>query len=137
LIAEAARFGMDALVEVHDEAEMQRALTLDARLIGINNRNLRDLSIDLSTTERLTRMAQDRVLISESGIGSRADVERLSEKVDGFLDGTSLKQRASLAFTPSNCMAARTPPTSAPCAARFRTGPKYGQPRLRARKPCR
>ncbi len=94
MIAEAARFGMDALVEVHDEAEMQRALTLDARLIGINNRDLRDLSIDLSTTERLARMAPDRVLISESGIGSRADVERLSEKVDGFLVGTSLMRSA-------------------------------------------
>jgi len=94
MIAEASRFGMDALVEVHDEAEMRRALALDARLIGINNRDLRDLSIDLSTTERLARLAADRLLVSESGIGSREDVERLSGDVDGFLVGTSLMRSA-------------------------------------------
>jgi indole-3-glycerol phosphate synthase/phosphoribosylanthranilate isomerase len=94
MIAEGARFGMDALVEVHDEAEMQRALALGASLIGINNRDLRDLSIDLTTTERLAEMAPDRVLVSESGIGSRADVERLASRVDGFLVGTSLMRSA-------------------------------------------
>ena len=90
MIAEARRFGMDALVEVHDEAEMRRALALGAPLIGINNRNLKDLSIDLSTTERLARLAPDRVLVSESGIESRADIERLGSLVDGFLIGSSL-----------------------------------------------
>jgi len=90
MIAEAKRFGMDALVEVHDEAEMRRALALGAPLIGINNRDLRDFSIDLGTTERLARFAPDRILISESGIGSRSDVERLSPLVDGFLIGSSL-----------------------------------------------
>ena len=92
MITEARRFGMDALVEVHDEAEMHRALALGARLIGINNRDFRDLSIDLSTTERLARFAPDRTLISESGIRDRADVERLSPVVDGFLVGSSLMQ---------------------------------------------
>lgn len=90
MIEEARRFGMDALVEVHDEAEMRRALALGCPLIGINNRDLRDLSIDLSTTERLARFAPDRLLISESGIENRADVERLSPLVDGFLIGSSL-----------------------------------------------
>ena len=94
MIAEARRFGMDALVEVHDEAEMRRALALGAPLIGINNRDLRDLSIDLATTERLAQLAPDRILVSESGIGSRADVERLSSRVDGFLIGSAL-MRAS------------------------------------------
>jgi indole-3-glycerol phosphate synthase/phosphoribosylanthranilate isomerase len=90
MIAEARRFGMDALVEVHDEAEMRRAIALGAPLIGINNRDLRDLSIDLGTTERLASLAPDRLLVSESGIRSRADVERLRGRVDGFLVGSSL-----------------------------------------------
>ena len=92
MIAEAKRFGMDALVEVHDEAEMRRALALGAPLIGINNRDLRNLSIDLSTTERLAPLAPDRILVSESGIGGRADVERLAPEVDGFLVGSALMQ---------------------------------------------
>jgi indole-3-glycerol phosphate synthase/phosphoribosylanthranilate isomerase len=94
MIEEGVRFGMDALVEVHDEPEMRRALALGARLIGINNRDLRDLSIDLSTTERLAGMAPDSVLVSESGIAARGDVERLAGKVDGFLVGTSLMRSA-------------------------------------------
>lgn len=94
IISEAQRFGMDALVEVHDEEEMHRALALGAPLIGINNRDLRDLSIDLSTTERLARLAPDRVLISESGIHERADVDRLAPLVDGFLIGSSLMSAA-------------------------------------------
>ena len=90
IIAEARRFDMDALVEVHDEAEMQRARALDAPLIGINNRDLRDLSIDLATTERLASLAPDRLLVSESGIRDRADVDRLAPHVDAFLVGSSL-----------------------------------------------
>lgn len=90
IIEEARSFNMDALVEVHDEAELRRALALGAPLIGINNRDLRDLSIDLSTTERLARLASDRLLVSESGIVSRTDVDRLSGFVDAFLVGSSL-----------------------------------------------
>lgn len=92
MIAEAGRLGMDALVEVHDEREMHRALALGAPLIGINNRDLRDLSIDLSTTERLAGLARGRTLVSESGIGGRGDVERLAGRVDGFLVGSALMQ---------------------------------------------
>ncbi len=90
IIDEARRFGMDCLVEVHDEAEMGRALALGAPLIGINNRDLRDLSTDLGTTERLAQLAPDRLLVSESGIVARCDVERLSSAVDAFLVGSSL-----------------------------------------------
>jgi indole-3-glycerol phosphate synthase/phosphoribosylanthranilate isomerase len=90
MIAEARRFEMDVLVEVHDAAEMRRALALGAPLIGINNRDLRDLTIDLLTTERLAGMAPDRTLVSESGISGRADVERLSPHADGFLVGSAL-----------------------------------------------
>lgn len=98
MIAEARRFGMDALVEVHDEAEMRRALALGAPIIGINNRNLRDLSVDLSTTERLACLAPDRLIVSESGIGGRADIERLASGVDGFLVGSSLMRAADPAL---------------------------------------
>ena len=94
MIAEARRFGMDALVEVHDEADMRRALSLGAPLIGINNLDLRDLSIDLSTTERLEKLAPDRLLVSESGFCTRADVERIAPLVDGFLIGSSLMRSA-------------------------------------------
>lgn len=90
MIAEARTFGMDALVEVHDQKEMRRALRLGAPLIGINNRDLRDLSIDLTTTERLAPLAPDCVLVAESGIANRRDIERLAGRVDGFLVGSSL-----------------------------------------------
>lgn len=90
IIDEARRHAMDVLVEIHDEREMRRALALGAPLIGINNRDLRDLSIDLATTERLARLAPDRLLVSESGIAGRADVDRLSGQVNGFLVGSSL-----------------------------------------------
>ena len=98
MIAEARRLGMDALVEVHDEAEMRRALALGCRLIGINNRDLRDLSVDLTATERLAGLAADRILVSESGITTRADVERLAPKVDAFLIGSSLMRAADPAL---------------------------------------
>jgi indole-3-glycerol phosphate synthase/phosphoribosylanthranilate isomerase len=90
IIAEARLHAMDALVEVHDEAEMRRAVELGVPLIGINNRDLRDLSIDLSTTERLSKLAPDRLLVAESGICGRGDVARLAPRVNGFLVGTSL-----------------------------------------------
>jgi indole-3-glycerol phosphate synthase/phosphoribosylanthranilate isomerase len=90
IIAEARRFGMDALVEVHDAAEMRRALALGAPLIGINNRDLTDLSVDLATTERLAPTAAGRLLVSESGIATRGDVERLAPHADAFLIGSSL-----------------------------------------------
>ena len=97
MIGEAAALGMDALVEVHDEAEMHRALALGAWLIGINNRDLRSLEVDLRTTGRLAPIAQGRLLVAESGISGRTDVERLSPLVDAFLVGTSLMRAADTA----------------------------------------
>jgi indole-3-glycerol phosphate synthase/phosphoribosylanthranilate isomerase len=91
VIAEARRFGMDALVEAHDEAEVRRAVALGARLIGINNRDLKTLKVDLAVTERLAHLIpSDWVVVAESGIAGRADVERLARHVDAFLVGSSL-----------------------------------------------
>jgi indole-3-glycerol phosphate synthase/phosphoribosylanthranilate isomerase len=117
MIAEARRFGMDALVEVHDEFEMRRALALGAPLIGINNRNLHDLSVDLATTERLAQLAPDRVLVSESGIESRAQVERLSPKVDAFLVGSSLMKAVEPAQAARELVFGRTKLCGLNCAA--------------------
>jgi indole-3-glycerol phosphate synthase/phosphoribosylanthranilate isomerase len=91
MIAEAERLGMDALVEAHDEAEVERALALGAGIIGINNRDLKTLKVDLAVTERLAPLVPEGpLLVAESGIASRADVERLAPLADAFLVGSSL-----------------------------------------------
>lgn len=108
MIEEARRFGMDALVEVHDETEMRRAIALGAPIIGINNRDLRDLTIDLSTTERLAVLAGDRLLVSESGISTRSDIDRLAPSVDGFLIGSSLMRSADPAQAARKLIFGRT-----------------------------
>jgi indole-3-glycerol phosphate synthase len=78
LISESSRFGMDALVEVHDEAEMARAGRLGATLIGVNNRDLRTFVTDLAITERLAACAPaNALLVTESGVFTPADVRRL------------------------------------------------------------
>ncbi len=89
VMAEAKRLGMDVLVEVHDEIEMRRAVALGAALIGINNRDLKTFRTDLAVTERLADMAGDALVISESGIATRADIDRLAPHVDGFLIGST------------------------------------------------
>jgi indole-3-glycerol phosphate synthase / phosphoribosylanthranilate isomerase len=89
VIDEATRLSMDVLVEVHDDAEMRRALALGAGLIGINNRDLATFRTDLAVTERLAPMAEGRTVIAESGIASRADIERLAPLIDGFLIGSA------------------------------------------------
>jgi len=95
LIDEAARLGMDVLVEAHDEAEVRRAIALGAAIVGINNRDLRTLKVDLDVTGRLAGVIPPSALVvAESGIESRADVERLAVHADAFLVGSSL-MRAS------------------------------------------
>ena len=91
MLVEAHRLGMEAVVEVRDTTELARATALGAAIIGINNRDLRTLEVDLATTERLAPLVPpDRLVLAESGISSRADVLRLSPFADAFLVGTAL-----------------------------------------------
>ncbi|MBV9996990.1 MAG: indole-3-glycerol phosphate synthase TrpC [Caulobacteraceae bacterium] len=98
LMAEAARFGMDALVEVHDEAELARAAALGAALVGVNNRDLRTFVTDLSVTERLAPLAPDgALLVAESGIAGPADAARLAAAgARAMLVGESLMRQTDV-----------------------------------------
>lgn len=95
--------GLTALVEVHDEEELDRALAADARLIGVNNRNLKTFKVDLATTEQLAtrlwreRSPADTLLVAESGIHNRADVDRLVAcGARAILVGESLMRHADI-----------------------------------------
>jgi len=93
--------GLEVLVEVHDETELDRAIKIGARLIGVNNRDLKTFKVDLATTERLAKRLRssghDALLVAESGIHARADVERLRAcGADAILVGESLMRHGNI-----------------------------------------
>ncbi len=95
LVTEAKRWNMDALIETHDAAEFERALSLSSDLLGINNRDLKSFTTDLGVTERLAAMAPpDALLVGESGIRTGADIARLNRAgAKAFLVGESLMRQ--------------------------------------------
>lgn len=90
----ANRLELDVLLEVHSETEMERALKLNAKIIGVNNRNLKDFTIDLETTKRLSKMVNsDIVFVSESGVTKDEDIEFIKDcNVDALLIGRAFME---------------------------------------------
>jgi indole-3-glycerol phosphate synthase len=108
----AADWGMDALWETHDEAEMARAVALGARFVGVNNRDLRSFVTDLDTTARLAPLAPPgALLVGESGLSSPADLARLATAgVRSFLIGESLMRASDVAAATRALMAGAVQP---------------------------
>lgn len=114
----AVEAGLAALVEVHDEAELKRALAIDADLIGVNNRDLKTFKVDLATTERLAakigkQKLSSKILVAESGIHTFADVERLQRcGAKAILVGESLVKSGNIQGKVAELLTGKTHPSA-------------------------
>jgi len=99
LEAAAMAYGMDVLVEVHNANELERALKLKSPLLGVNNRNLKTLAVDIATTEELSKnVPTDKIMVCESGLFERNDLERMAAVgANCFLIGESLMRQSDVA----------------------------------------
>lgn len=115
LRAEARKWQMDVLAEVHNEGELERALAVQPDLIGVNNRDLRDFNVDLGTTERLApRVPDGIVVVSESGLGTPDDLARMAAAgVRCFLIGESLMRQSDVAAATQALLANAAVPQTA------------------------